>query len=346
MKAQPSSVQDSFSKKVFITLSMVTGFVIFAYAFSYATEVFLMLFGGILFALFLRGTGIWIHDRSRLPLKAAILIVLFLIILAAIALCGLFFPVITSQISQFAESLPQSIQKVTHAVENTTWLKALTSLFGTGLWPSGEVLIGKSAPLLSSVLGGMVNAMIMFIMGLYLALNSEIYLEGFLNIIPRHKKARVRQFFLETGAKLQHWLSGQFISMFFIGLLTTVGLMLLKVPMALMLGVLAGMLNFIPTFGLIMAIIPAVLLAFGQSPDLAVAVAIFYLALNAFEAYFLCPWIQYHNVALPPVLIIFPQILLGILFGFMGLVLATPLTLVLIMAVKFFYIEDVLERRA
>jgi predicted PurR-regulated permease PerM len=152
----------------------------------------------------------------------------------------------------------------------------------------------------------------------------------------------VAEFFCETELKLRGWLFGQFFDMLSIGIMTTIGLSLLNVPLAFILGLMAGFLTFIPNFGLILSMVPALVLAFAQEPQLAFYVFLLYLGAHFIDAYFLSPWIQFHAVSLPPLLVIFPQILIGSLVGFLGLLLATPLTLVVLIFLKYFYIEDVL----
>jgi len=126
------------------------------------------------------------------------------------------------------------------------------------------------------------------------------------------------------------------------GSLTTAGLWLLGVPLAVSLGMLAGLLNFVPNFGPWIAAIPAVLIGFLQGPQQALNVALLYLVLQTIDGYVLTPLIDRRSVELPPVLTITAQVLLGLAFGFIGLLLASPLAAVVMILVKMVYVEDVL----
>lgn len=125
-----------------------------------------------------------------------------------------------------------------------------------------------------------------------------------------------------------------------IGVLTTLGLWLLGVPLALTLGILAALLEFIPNFGPILSAVPAVLLALMESPRLALWVILLYLGIQAAESYLITPLVQRRLASLPPVLVIVSQILGGVLFGFLGFALATPLLAFALVLVKRLYIED------
>jgi predicted PurR-regulated permease PerM len=133
--------------------------------------------------------------------------------------------------------------------------------------------------------------------------------------------------------------------MFLNGGLTTIGLWILGVPLAFTLGVLAGILNFVPNFGPWIAAIPAVLVAFLQGPQQALYVGLLYIALQSIDGYILTPIVDRRSVELPPVLTIVAQVLLGLAFGFVGILLASPLTAVAMILIKTLYVEDLLGDR-
>ena len=149
----------------------------------------------------------------------------------------------------------------------------------------------------------------------------------------------------EMGDNLSSWLLGKAVSMLIVGVTTAIGLSMLGVPLALILGVIAGLLDFIPYLGPIMAGIPAVLLALSISPDLALYALLLFAAINMLEGYVLQPMIEAKAIELPPALVIVMQLIFGTLFGFAGVALATPLAAVLSVLVKMLYIEDILGDR-
>jgi predicted PurR-regulated permease PerM len=129
------------------------------------------------------------------------------------------------------------------------------------------------------------------------------------------------------------------------GTLTALGLWLLGVPFAIPLGIIAGLLTFIPNIEPFIAGVPAVLIALSQSPTQALYVLILYHAVQKLDGFVITPLIQQKAVSVPPVLVIASQLLLAVIFGFPGLLLAVPLIAIGFVLVKMIYVEDILDRR-
>ena len=140
-----------------------------------------------------------------------------------------------------------------------------------------------------------------------------------------------------AGHALRRWLLGQLVSMATIGAMTTIGFYLLGVPLALSLGLIAGVTEFVPFFGPIGFGIFAVLFAFTQGPTQALYVGLLCFAIQQFEGYVLQPLIQRWAVALPPALLVLSVVIFALLFGFMGALLATPLMTVVMIMVRKLY---------
>jgi predicted PurR-regulated permease PerM len=134
--------------------------------------------------------------------------------------------------------------------------------------------------------------------------------------------------------------------MLIVSVATSVGLTLLGVPLALILGIIAGLLDFIPYVGPILAGVPAVLLALTISPDMAVYTLLLFVGIQLVEGYILQPLIEARAVDLAPAMVIVMQLVFGTLFGFAGVALATPLAAGLAVLVEMLYIEDVLGDRS
>ncbi len=161
-------------------------------------------------------------------------------------------------------------------------------------------------------------------------------------MVPIQKRNRAREVMETLGFTLWGWLKGTFLSMIIIGIITTVGLSVIGVPLALLLGVFAGIMEFIPNIGPFIAGVPAVLLALTVDPTKALYVVGLFVVVQSIEGYILTPLVQKHAIDLPPVLTITAQLIMGLLAGFMGLLLAMPLMAVIMVLVKMLYIEDVL----
>jgi predicted PurR-regulated permease PerM len=186
--------------------------------------------------------------------------------------------------------------------------------------------------------------MIILAIGFYMAVAPRVYVEGVIHLVPVTRRGRAGEVLQALGRTLRWWLFGRWISMTVVGLLTTAGLWLLGVPLALTFGLLAALLTFIPYLGPIISAIPPMLLVLVQSPMQALYVVSLYLGVQGVESYLLTPLVQQRTVSVPPALTITAQVLLGLLLGTFGVILATPLIAVTLVLVKMLYIEDVLGK--
>ena len=144
----------------------------------------------------------------------------------------------------------------------------------------------------------------------------------------------------KLGETLINWLLGKLFSMTVVGVLTALGLWALGIPLIGVLSLLAGLLSFIPNFGPILALIPAVLVALLEGPDQALYVAGLYVLVQAVESNLITPLVQQRLIEMPPALILVAQVLMGTLVGGLGVMLATPVVAILMVLVKMLYIQD------
>jgi predicted PurR-regulated permease PerM len=149
----------------------------------------------------------------------------------------------------------------------------------------------------------------------------------------------MRATFNEAGTTLRGWLLGQAIGMIVAGTLTWIGLMLLGVPLAGLLGTIIAVLNFIPVIGPMIGAVPAVLLALTQAPSLALWVVGLVILVQTVEGNFLTPMVQSRTADLPPALLLVTQVLTGALFGLLGVALAAPLSALGMVLVRRGYVE-------
>jgi predicted PurR-regulated permease PerM len=136
---------------------------------------------------------------------------------------------------------------------------------------------------------------------------------------------------------------GTFVSMGVVGLVTGIGLWLIGVPSALALGLLAGLLEFVPIIGPIAASVPAILLAFSHSTEMALWTAGLFILVQQLEGNLIQPIVQRYAVDLPPALLLFSVVAGGLLFGIVGIIFAAPLTVVTFVLVKRLYVREVLD---
>ncbi|MBR0558621.1 AI-2E family transporter [Neokomagataea anthophila] len=197
------------------------------------------------------------------------------------------------------------------------------SSFGTGI-------AGSVTGLLSSAFGVLGTLAVVLIAGLYFALSPSQYIDGVLRLIPPAQRSTVRSLMLTAGATLWAWTAGQALDMLVVGLLSGIGLYFIGVPLALALGVIAGLCNFIPYIGAIMGAVPAILLALSMGRKEALLVIILYSVIQFFEGNVMAPMIQRRAVHMPPAIAILSQTVFSSILGIPGLIIASPLTAALL----------------
>jgi predicted PurR-regulated permease PerM len=189
-----------------------------------------------------------------------------------------------------------------------------------------------------AVLGGTI--LILFV-AVFVAIDARTYQDGLMHLFPHEARPRAREVLSKTAVMLRRWLLTQFISMVLVGVLTAVVLLLLGVKAAIALGIIAGILEFIPIAGPILASVPAIAMGFLDGPEKAMYVALAYVVIQQSEANLLYPLLMKKGLELPPVLTIFTQGIMSIVFGFLGLLVAVPMLAAVIVPVKMLYVRDV-----
>jgi predicted PurR-regulated permease PerM len=216
----------------------------------------------------------------------------------------------------------------------------------TGALESGQQnLLGRALGMLGATFGVVAHAAIVIFFGLFLAAQPQLYLRGALHLVPKAQRPRAREILQEIGTVLRRWLVAQAFLSLVVGTITGIGLVLIGAPFALPLALLAGLMEFVPYIGPFISAVPAVLIGFAEGPQMALWIGLLYLAMQIVESYLLAPLVQQRAVELAPALVLFSQVLMGVIAGPLGVAVATPLAAVLLVAVKMLYVVDGLGDR-
>jgi predicted PurR-regulated permease PerM len=202
---------------------------------------------------------------------------------------------------------------------------------------------GRFGEVLFAAFGGIATLLLVPVFGVFFALSPDLYIESIVTLFPIPRRPRVREVVGEIGRALRSWLGGRFISMTVVGVGTSLGLWAAGVPMPLALGVIAGFLSFVPNIGPPLAAIPGVLVALSESPTTALWAIGVYFAVQAVDNYVVTPIVDQHAVDVPPAAQLGMQLLLGLAAGAIGVFLATPLMIMIVVMVQAFYVQDVLK---
>jgi predicted PurR-regulated permease PerM len=243
-------------------------------------------------------------------------------------------------VNRLVDELPQAIQQIVDFAKEDMGLDGKKQTKETMVGLGG--VLKKAGSVFSVTMEALADAVIVFFVSLYLAYNPRSYVKGFLRLVPPGLRDNASKLIDTLGDTLKWWLIGIFMMMLVVGVLSGVGLWLLNIPLALTLGILAGLLTFIPYFGPIVSAIPAILMALLVDLSHAVYVILLYLVIHIIEGYILSPLVQQRTVYLPPILTLAAIAGMSVLLGIPGLIVATPATAILLVLVKKIYIEEIL----
>lgn len=334
-----------FYRRTFAVLGLVLVTGLLLSVIWFASEVFLVLFGGILVAVLLRAPTNWMRKYSVLSETMALALSISMLVGLIGMLIYLFTVPLAEQLVQLVTTLPRALLRLQQWARENSWSKPLHPLFAEfARFKLNFQLLSQATGILSSTATALGGLGVALFIGIYLSAQPRLYQRGFMHLLPPKFRRRAREVLDEAGVTLRFWLLGRLITMTVVGLCAGIGLWWLGVPLAFTLGILSGLLEFIPYLGPILAAVPALLIAFNIDPTQAFYVLLLYIGIQSAENYLLSPLIEQRTVALPPALVVFSTTLMGVLAGPLGVVLASPLTATSLVVVKLLYVEDVVEQ--
>lgn len=196
--------------------------------------------------------------------------------------------------------------------------------------------------ILSTSLGLVANVGLIFFVGIFIAVDPALYRDGFARLFPLERRERVSDILSRMSSALFNWLMGRFLAMLITGGGTAVALLVLGIPMAVSVGVITGLLTFVPNIGAIVGLVLAILMALPQGMATVGWVVGLYAVLQLLESNVITPLVQQHQTAIPPALLLSFQVIMGALAGFLGLMVATPLLAASLVLIEQAWIKDVL----
>lgn len=301
-----------------------------------APDVLLVVFGGVLLAVFLRTGGQGIARKTGLGPKAGVGLFMAALVAAFILFALFAAPAVSEQLDRLTARLPEALDSLRQRVEASEWSRTIYRMFRPD--PAQGVPTGA----IGATLGVLGNIVVLLFIGIYGALDPDTYRRGFRALFAPALRPKVDGLLDGSAAQLRGWLVARLFSMAVVGVLTTLGLWVAGVPLAVVLGLIAGLSGFIPNLGPVLSAVPALALAMaGDAPVWLVAGL--YLAVQTVESYLLTPLVEAREVSLPPALILAMQLLMGVLFGIGGVALASPLAAVGLVVIRRAYVRDVLE---
>jgi predicted PurR-regulated permease PerM len=338
----PTLPLGTFTGRVLVILMLAAT----AFAIWQALNVLLLLFGAVLLAIGLRASA---RLGSRLTggregLALVGVVVLGLVLFAAAG--WVFGSVVASQVDEVRAAVPAGLRVVLNRLGSHPYGRQLLDQ-AQGFDIAGLKLAGATGwatSVVTGTLGAIVRGLgamaVAVFAAIYLAAQPARYRHLVRRLIPPAHRATADRLFDQVGDILQRWLIGQLVVMATIGVLSGLGLWLLGIEAAAALGLMGGLLCFVPFVGAILAAVPATLVALTQNPEAAVSVVLMYAVVHFVEGNFITPIVQAEATSLPPVLAILSTVAFSVLFGPIGVLLAAPLTLLLMVTLDLLYVQQ------
>jgi predicted PurR-regulated permease PerM len=204
----------------------------------------------------------------------------------------------------------------------------------------GGAIVSQTLKLILGAVAAVGNFFIVLFLGLCFAAQPSVYRLGLLRMMPSRHRAKATEIVDNIGTMLQRWLLAQMITMAVVFAVTWIGLLVIGIPGAFILGVQAGLLAFIPTVGALIGGLIIVLASLASGWVAAASAFVLFLGVHALESYILTPLIQRQAINIPPATLFAMQILLGTVFGLWGLALALPLMAIVKVAIDHFRDQD------
>lgn len=314
-------------------------------------QLILLVFTAIVIA---NALNLLVKQFQKLKMRRGYAVFLAVLVLLSLAITFVWVivPPFFEQLQQLIELVPKGINQL------NSWLSLLEKRLSPELLellPNLTQLSSQIEPLYNRLLGGgftffstsvgiILNILLVLVLTIMLLADPTPYRKGFIRLFPSFYRKRVDEILVLCEKALQGWLVGTLFSITFLLILSFIGLLLLDIELALAQAMLTGLLTFIPNFGPVLSVIPPMAIALLDAPWKSLAVLIFYIILQQLEGAFFTPLIMAQQVSLFPAFTLLAQVFFATFFGFLGLFLALPLTVVAQIWLKEVLIKDVLDK--
>lgn len=297
-----------------------------------AWNVVMMLFAAVIVASAIEPIADWL-GRYKIPRAVTVIGVYILILLVGSSVAGLMIQPLSQQVQQLAQALPGVVDSLlslvpTLQIDETAVVSAFQdglSQFGNDIANvGGKVFVGTR-----TVVGGFFTILFVFVIALYLVVERDALKKFAKLVTPKEHWAYVEHAVERVERGLGRWLLGQLVLGLVVGSIIGLGLQFMGVPYALLLGILAGLMEFIPVVGPVIAAIPGVIVALAQSFVLGIIVLVFYVIVGQIESHVLIPNIMRRAVGLRPLVTIISVLIGARLGGVIGILFAVPVATVI-----------------
>ena len=289
----------------------------------YISQSLLVIFAALVFASMIDGGARLIGRYLAIPRTLRIAMVLLLAV-AFLVWLGYF---AGSQIAAQAATLPAIVEKQLNELIDLAQDNGVQVSLSDAQSMLNQVVsgVGTVTRAIGGIAGVIGTSAVILIIGIYVALEPNLYERGVEWMAPRGERSELRKTLAEMAQTLRRLMAGRIVGMVFEGFFTWIALEMFGVPMAALLGILTGLLAFIPNIGAVISGLLMAIVGFSAGVETGIAAVVIYFVVQTFDGYVVIPMIARKTVDLPPALVLGAQLIMGLLFGIIGLLLADPL---------------------
>jgi len=328
----------SYIQKVWHTVAIVALLVGVILVARVAFNVLLMVLAGSLIAVYFHGLGDMIQRRTRMQRKWAMILSIVSSFVILGALLWFMGTKISVQVSELSNTLPHTVSTAKAKLAETPMgQKVLENVSGS----NSDKTMATIQTFLGTSFGVLGDCYIILFLGIFFTASPSLYKNGIILLVPKPKKDLAHHIMDRVSLSLKGWLKGMMVSIVLVTILITIGLSIMGIPVAMVLGLITGILELIPNLGSLLAMIPGVLLALTISTNTAIIVALIYIVSQTIVANIVTPLIQKKIINLPPALTLISQLIMGTLSGALGIILAVPLLAIIIILVDELYVKKI-----
>jgi predicted PurR-regulated permease PerM len=245
---------------------------------------------------------------------------------------------IQQQVNQLSANFPHIVNNVKTQLSKSDLGQKVLAALNSG---DSSKLLSTAQGFFGATFGVLGELYIIMFLGIFFTANPSTYKDGILLLVPTTKKEMGRHIIDRISLSLKGWLKGMILSMIMAATLIGVGLSIVGIPLALILGIITGLLELVPNIGAIIAMTPGVLLGLTVSFNTAVIVSLIYIASQTIVSNIVTPLIQRKIIKLPPALTLMSQLIMATLSGALGIVLAVPLLAIIVILVDELYVKKI-----
>lgn len=334
--ARNTSSDLHFAKRVVITL----GIGAMGYFLWLASDVLLLIFAALLFAILLRTIASGLHNFAYVGEGWALPLATIVFFVSIAAFGYVFGAQMGGQLAQLADRLPDAVDAAGQrfGVQNAAQQieDVITAEAGSGV-------LSRITRWSYSLFGALANVALVLVAAVYFAADPGVYRRGFAMLFPPDQQDRVFNALDATGRVLRHWLGGQLVTMLLVGGVSALAYWMIGLPSPIALGLIAGVTNFIPFLGPFLSAIAPLVFAFSMDTQAVLWTLAAVVLIQQMEGNVITPLIQKRAVSLPPALGIFAIIVFGVVFGILGVFLAVPLAASVLVLVRNLWVRQTLQ---